>query len=294
MSRNVQLGQEQEHKALEIIGRYDWLRIQEFSMFIWPNSEHRYHYAKSLIKKLVEQDMVFTQVMPGHAGTCVVLKVKGAKFLRSLGFKKVRSATLITDDKGKSIYELKKNWQHDLMVHGFAALAFQREFSEKFLTEKEQGQSDIQNNRLLATEHDDDVKLTDILIEHQEWGMLGIEFEKSRKTGEKSRTPLIKNLVQVNKPDGRSIHSFGGVEPAKIAFAYDPEQTEIVDGKKKKINHLRNIGTATQRYISKKKINEVEFIDIELKIKNYGVVDYKISRMTMEMNKGIPNIDFSL
>jgi len=113
MNRNVKLGRDQERKCLELIGRFGWLRIQEISMFQWPYDIYRsdfdidkasktevnkYHYAQSLVKKLVADDKVSTQKLPNHAGTVVVLKEKGAKIVRAMGYKKVKRTKLIADD----------------------------------------------------------------------------------------------------------------------------------------------------------------------------------------------------
>jgi len=295
MNRNVKLGRDQERKCLELIGRFGWLRIQEISMFQWPYDIYRsdfdidkasktevnkYHYAQSLVKKLVADDKVSTQKLPNHAGTVVVLKEKGAKIVRAMGYKKVKRTKLIADDEGHMIWNPGPNWKHDLMIHGFTALAYvDPYFSENepiFLTEKEQKQTVPENNRPLYAEHDDHIKYTDLLIEREQNGMLGIEFERSRKFGVKNRAPLVKNLIQTNQLNGKTIHNFNGLEPSKIAVAYNPDEKEKTKaGGYKKINHFANIYTSTVKRMRKEGIKNIEFIFFELKIKNFGVISYQ-------------------
>ena len=313
MTGNVKIGQAQVWKCLLLIGRFEWLRLQEIALFIWKNhliknlafphyeDKNRYFYAQALVKKMVDQDLVLTQKLPDHAGTAVVLTEKGAKILREMGYKQVKGAKLITDDKGDDHWTPNPKWKHDLMVNGFTALAFvDMDFlgvslndlilgiptinEPEFLTEKEQIQIPAEYNNPILDTSSDDVKYTDLLIEHKHHGMLGIEFEKSRKSGEK-RDPLIKSIVQTNKKNGRSLHSFNGLEPGIIAIAYDPEEKEkTASGSYKKINHFSNIYNATIKKMHADGLKEMKFMFFELKVKNFGVIGYEINTFDYSPN----------
>ncbi len=279
---NQEIGQQNLTKALILIGRFKWLRLQEIGLFLWPDSpkKNQYQYAKHLVNLMVEKDLVFTQKMPNHAGTAVVLKEKGAKIVRENGFD-VRRAKLSKDQNGKPFWPVPRNWKHDLMAHGFAALSqaalepfFSMEHKPKFWTELELRKSQIKSNRMLF-EHLDPIRIPDLMIESDD-GILGIEFERSRKFGQKNRENMIINLVQTNKKEGVARHNFSGIEPAKICFAFNPDEKEG----NKKINHKRNIETSALAAMEKQGIQQLEIAFILLRIKNYGVVDfsYEIQR----------------
>lgn len=303
MSRNIKLGLEQEIQCLELIGRFDFLRLQEISLFLWPTDplttnfypdeedNNRYHYAQSLVKKLVEKDLVFTQKLPQHAGTAVVLKKAGVEIVKKMGYKKVKLAKLFDDDSGNQCWKPRPTWRHDLMIPGFAARAFvdplflgMSKNRLIFKTEKEQMQVKPTFNNSVRDVSEKATKFTDLLIEHQAYGVVGIEFERSRKNGEK-RNAVIENFIQTNKSDGCSTHNFDGMEPKKIAFAYNPDEMERTKaGGYKKIDHFSNIYNATVKNMKEVGLEEMHFIFYELQIKNFGVVGFKLNQFHYNKN----------
>lgn len=275
---NQEIGQQNLTKALILIGRFKWLRLQEIGLFLWPYSpeKNQYQYSKHLVNLMVEKDLAFTQKMPSHAGTAVVLKEKGAKIVRENGFD-VRRAKLSNDENGKPFWPVPRNWKHDLMAHGFAALSqtgldpfflFLMRHKPKFWTESELRKSQIKSNRMIF-EHLDPIRIPDLMIESDD-GILGIEFERSRKFGQKNRENMILNLIQTNKKEGVARHNFSGIEPAKICFAFNPDEREG----NKSINHKLNIETSALAAMEKQGIQQLELAFILLKIKNYGVIDF--------------------
>lgn len=260
MSRNITKGLEQENECLILLGRFKWLRIQELALFFWKHSpeKYRYQYAQNLIKKLISKDFVFTQSMPNHAGTAVLLKEKGAKFVRAQGISchraKVQDGVWLPPAK----------WKHELLGHGLCALLA----TGKFLTETELRKSKNESNTIVSK----DIRVPDLILESK-YGTLGIEIERSRKAGYK-RDGMIENMVHNNKVGGGPSYSFDGMSPEKIAFAFNPLETEPTkSGGRKKIDHEKNI---LKGIYSLSHQGDLDVFMIHLKVKNYGVVEYEI------------------
>ncbi|MDP3087052.1 MAG: hypothetical protein Q8M99_02500 [Methylotenera sp.] len=293
MSRNVQIGLDQELKCLILVGRFGWLRLQEIALFLWFDKDraHSYQYAQNLVKKLIDKDLVFIQKLPCHAGTAVVLKEKGAKIVRENGFPKVKRAILKIhsimpmdgDDYDLETWIPPACWKHDLYSHGLCVLfandenIHSRGYNPKFWTEVELRRLGGSSNRKLFN-FLDEVRYPDLIVEG-EIETLGFEIEKSRKNGELNTNNMILNLIQTNKINGVAMHSFGGVQPDKIAFAINPDECEITkSGKRKKINHELNVISAALAKMSQLGVNKIELIIFRMHIKNYGVVDYDVVR----------------
>ena len=306
MSRNVQVGLQQELKCLVLIGRFGWLRRQEIGMFLWPRDTdtNRYQYATNLVNKLKKKGFVFTSILPMKAGTAVVLNDAGANFANENGYLDIRKGNL--DEYFFETYSTMnvhitwnrpRSWMHDLYGHGLCALLmaeFAIEFDRPplFFTENELKRRGATSNKFLLP-HRDQVRYPDLLIETNElvggkiW--LGIEIEKSRKFGQKNRQNMILNLIQNNKVDGCARHNFKGVEPNLIAFAFNPIEVETThSGSKKRINHEKNIITSTFKEMERQNVEKVKMVFIKLKIKNFGVSSYKIDFITLR------NKDYSL
>lgn len=292
MSRNVQAGLDQELQCLILIGRFGWLRLQEVSKFLWyhVNEKNAYQYTQNLIRKLIDKDLVFTHKLPQHAGTAVLLNEKGAKIVRDNGFANVKRAKLskvhidtsyLGDKYIIDCWIPPPTWKHDLYAHGLCAhmlndgVLHSADTCPKFWTESELRKLGGESNRFLFS-HLDHVRFPDLMIE-SDYGILGIEIEKSRKFGHKNRLNMILNLLQNNKIDGCARHSFGGVEPKKIAFAIFPDEFEYTkSGGRKKIDHEINIITSALSEMTRQNVDEVELFFIYLEVKNFGVTSYSV------------------
>lgn len=291
MSRNVQVGLEQELQCLILVGRFGWLRLQELSKFLWyyDNEKNAYQYSQNLLRKLIDKDLAFSQKLPEHAGTAIVLKEKGAKLVRDNGFPNVRRATLKKDlvlsvdgdDYISQWWIPPPSWKHDLYAHGLCVeimhdgVLHSGHTYPKFWTESELRKLGGESNRMLF-KHLDQVRFPDLMID-SDYGILGIEIEKSRKFGNKNRRNMILNLIQTNKVDGYARHNFGGIQPNKIAFAVYPDEFEKTkSGRHKKINHEQNIMSSALAEMIRQNVGEIELIFIKLQIKNFGVISYSL------------------
>jgi hypothetical protein len=77
------------------------------------------------------------------------------------------------------------------------------------------------------------------------------------------------------------------IEPAKICFAFNPDEKEG----NKSINHKLNIETSARAEMEKQGIQQLEIAFILLRIKNYGVVDFSYKTITLSAtsDKGTSN-----
>lgn len=252
MSKNVQRGIDQEIQALKLIGRFKWLRLQELSLFMWPGSPevNRYQYAQNLIKKMREKNYIFTQTMPDRAGTAVFLREKGAKIARDKGIQ-CRRANLESP--------LPRYWRHELLSHGIVAVMS----PEDFRTEFELKKSIKEGNYLV----DKPLRIPDLIIK-SDIGTLGVEVERAQKGGQK-RNNMVENAVDTNKTNGGPRYSFDGLNPEKIAFAFNP--VERSESGARKINHEKNITRGLEIAAEEKGVTSFDTIFIHLTIKNFGV-----------------------
>lgn len=280
---NQEKGQLTEVYTLNLIGRFKWLRMQEIALLNWYYEPDRnsYQYARNLVNRLLKKDLVFIQKLPEHAGTAVVLKEKGAKIVRANGFD-VKRTQLQRDKCGNEHWVPPRTWKHDLLSVGFAIESmYQMEFDQNckwppFLTETELRKIGASSNRKLF-EHLDIPKIPDLLIKTS-GGYLAIEVERARKFGEKNKKSLITNLVHTNKIGGIAMHNFNGINPERVAFAFDPAEKEG----NKKINHEKNIITSTLALMKKQGVNKLEIEMYKLKVKNFGVIGYKKEKIMLE------------
>jgi hypothetical protein len=292
-AKNTKKGLDQELECLILIARFSWLRLQECVLFMWYDTDpkHGYQYAVTLFKKLQGKGLVHLQKMDEHAGTAAVLTITGAKMVRNAGFF-AKKMPLLQDLYGNEYWEPNPFWQHDLMTTGLCALLLQdRKITESskamYWTEPEINKMPAISNNILREE---EPRIPDLLITTK-FGIWAIEMERSRKDGQKKK-PMIENAFLTNKADGVAKHSFNGVEPVLVAFAFNKDEQEFVKktGKIRKVKHQESITAAMfyQAQLFKEEIISVPVL--RMKIKNFGVVGYEYQVIDIDVATTDPTL----
>lgn len=271
MSKNKERSHELKVRILSLIGRFGWLRIDEIAKIVWPEAAHKnaFKYSDLHLRRLEKDGYLELKKLPEKVGTAAILHGKAIRFLKNGGIE-VTKATFNPDTSNE--------WMHDLLTSSlFARLINDNDVCEKnarYLTDREckRIQKKCTNKVLYSN---GEVKIPDLILQTKKFGILGIEVERSPKSGLKNKKELVRTLILTNTQEAP--YSFGDLTPELIAVAYDINQTVERDGKEHKVSHGKNIFNTVGQQLSDFYIEKIRVIAIKMVVEKHGAAYYSVS-----------------
>jgi hypothetical protein len=271
MSKNKERSHELKVKILTLIGRFGWLRINEIAKIVWPEAAQKnaFKYADLHLRRLEQVGYLQLEKLPEKGGTAATLLSKAIRFLRIEGVEVTKVAF--------NPHQPGSEWKHDLLTSSlFALLVNDSRYCQKdakYMTDREckRVRKDSTNEVL---ETNGKIKVPDLILQTDKWGLVAIEVERSPKSGTKNKEPLTRTLILTNTQEAPYI--YGDLKPQLVLVAYDINQKTTRQGKEAKVSHGKNIFNTVGKQLSLFYVEKIRVIAIKMVVEKHAVVYYGV------------------
>lgn len=271
MVSNIELGQINTIKILNLIAKFGWLRPQEIAKFIWPNTPTSQKAAERWARNAIENGLILSRKLPKKTGQCLVLTQRGCDLLsqNNIGFN-AKSGK----DIGKFVdgeWQPTQWWQHDLIISSSIAESYLLDKNIEFFTEKE-----IRIAYPKLSKYPDFIMKIDFHKNgNYEWHW--VEVENARKTGAAMKL-LANQLVEIAENDVINVgyYLFGNYVRKSLVI-YSPNS---LDERGHNLNH----STRIESMIAKNSLIDIEQRYFSVTLKNNGVNQIDSYIVTIDSN----------